>query len=306
MLTTSQISSRQAAPSLSLSVRRRGYLARLCLQYLTLRCCLRRCRAVSARQSKGELGELTDPALDLDGAADVVADREAKPGTLVGRLGREMSPTPSSFALDAPDLPSRGAKPMENCGCRRVIAYSARGSFRSTDVNLTIPIGSFQSKFGPDTFVVIEKWESPEAPRAHVTSPHMAAYAAKTRDMIASRVIRVLQPGEGRRDWRPNAPGSAGGRSRYCHDLSYATGYLIVCPSGWSLGNRNRLCPQRCTADHLLRASIVLLAIERTGPRLRRRYRMSPCFDDRTGDIISVLPLCTSLEKQAGRGDRRL
>jgi quinol monooxygenase YgiN len=56
-------------------------------------------------------------------------------------------------------------------------------------------IGGFQSKFGPDTFVVIEKWESPEALRAHASSPHMAAYAAKTRDLIASRTVHVLQPG---------------------------------------------------------------------------------------------------------------
>ena len=55
--------------------------------------------------------------------------------------------------------------------------------------------GGIQTKFGPDTFVVIEKWESPDALRAHATSPHMAAYAAKTREMIASRVIHVLQPG---------------------------------------------------------------------------------------------------------------
>ncbi len=54
--------------------------------------------------------------------------------------------------------------------------------------------GSFQTKFGPDTFVVIEKWESLDALKAHGASPHMAAYAAKTRDMIASRVIHVLQP----------------------------------------------------------------------------------------------------------------
>ncbi len=52
-----------------------------------------------------------------------------------------------------------------------------------------------QAKFGPDTFVVIEKWESLDALKAHAASPHMAAYAAKTRDMIASRVIHVLQPG---------------------------------------------------------------------------------------------------------------
>lgn len=55
--------------------------------------------------------------------------------------------------------------------------------------------GSMQAKFGPDTFVVIEKWESLDALRAHAASPHMAAYAAKTREMIASRVIQVLQPG---------------------------------------------------------------------------------------------------------------
>ena len=56
-------------------------------------------------------------------------------------------------------------------------------------------IGSFQTKFGPDTFVVIEKWESPEALRAHAASPHMSAYAAKTRDLITSRTVHVLQPG---------------------------------------------------------------------------------------------------------------
>jgi quinol monooxygenase YgiN len=55
--------------------------------------------------------------------------------------------------------------------------------------------GAMQAKFGPDTFVVIEKWESLDALKAHAASPHMAAYAAKTRDMIAGRVIHVLQPG---------------------------------------------------------------------------------------------------------------
>ena len=49
-------------------------------------------------------------------------------------------------------------------------------------------------KFGSDTFVVIEKWESTDALKAHGAAPHMAAYAAKTRDSIASRVIHVLSP----------------------------------------------------------------------------------------------------------------
>ena len=52
----------------------------------------------------------------------------------------------------------------------------------------------FQTKWGPDAFLVIEKWESVEALKAHAAAPHMAAYAAKTRDMIATRVIHVLTP----------------------------------------------------------------------------------------------------------------
>ena len=55
-------------------------------------------------------------------------------------------------------------------------------------------VGSFQAALGPDTFVVVEKWESKEALKAHAAAPHMAAYAAKTRDMIATRVIHVLSP----------------------------------------------------------------------------------------------------------------
>jgi quinol monooxygenase YgiN len=55
-------------------------------------------------------------------------------------------------------------------------------------------VGGIQTKLGPDTFVVIEKWESAEALKAHAASPHMAAYGAKTREMLASRVVHVLSP----------------------------------------------------------------------------------------------------------------
>jgi quinol monooxygenase YgiN len=55
-------------------------------------------------------------------------------------------------------------------------------------------VGPFQTKFGPDTFVVVEKWESLDALRAHAAAPHMQAYGARTKDMLASRVIHVLTP----------------------------------------------------------------------------------------------------------------
>jgi len=54
--------------------------------------------------------------------------------------------------------------------------------------------GGFQTPLGPDSLVVIEKWESADALKAHAASPHMRAYAAKTKDLLASRVIHVLSP----------------------------------------------------------------------------------------------------------------
>ena len=52
----------------------------------------------------------------------------------------------------------------------------------------------FQTKAGPDTVLVIEKWESMDALAAHAAAPHMAAYAAKVRDMMASRADHILSP----------------------------------------------------------------------------------------------------------------
>lgn len=53
---------------------------------------------------------------------------------------------------------------------------------------------AMQTPYGADTFVVIEKWDSIDALKAHATAPHMVAYGAKTREMVASRVIHVLAP----------------------------------------------------------------------------------------------------------------
>jgi quinol monooxygenase YgiN len=56
------------------------------------------------------------------------------------------------------------------------------------------PAPAMQTKYGADTFVVVEKWESVDALKAHAAAPHMAAYAGKVKDMIASRVIHILAP----------------------------------------------------------------------------------------------------------------
>jgi len=68
-------------------------------------------------------------------------------------------------------------------GC---IAYEA-----VVDVTATAP--GF-AQFGPDSFVVVEKWASMEALQAHAVAPHMKAYASKVKDLTAGRAIHVLEP----------------------------------------------------------------------------------------------------------------
>ena len=52
----------------------------------------------------------------------------------------------------------------------------------------------FQVLYGPDAFVVIEKWENMDALKAHGAAPHMAAYGARTKELVASRAIHILSP----------------------------------------------------------------------------------------------------------------
>ena len=69
---------------------------------------------------------------------------------------------------------------------RGCIEYGA-----ALDAENALPV---QKKWGADTFLVIEKWESMDALRAHAAAPHMAAYGAKTKELIASRAIHILAP----------------------------------------------------------------------------------------------------------------
>jgi quinol monooxygenase YgiN len=61
----------------------------------------------------------------------------------------------------------------------------------AVDAEPALPI---QTTYGPDTFVVVEKWESMDALKAHAAAPHMKEYGAKTKDLLASRVIHILSP----------------------------------------------------------------------------------------------------------------
>ncbi len=69
---------------------------------------------------------------------------------------------------------------------RGCIEYGA-----AVDADPALPV---QTKYGPDTCLVVEKWETMDALKAHAAAPHMAAYGAKTKELLASRVIHILSP----------------------------------------------------------------------------------------------------------------
>ena len=54
--------------------------------------------------------------------------------------------------------------------------------------------GPAQTPMGPDSFVVVEKWASLAHLGAHAATPHMKAYGAQVKDMIADRRIHILSP----------------------------------------------------------------------------------------------------------------
>jgi quinol monooxygenase YgiN len=52
--------------------------------------------------------------------------------------------------------------------------------------------GRAATPMGPDAFVVIEKWESADALKAHAVAPHKATFGAKIEAITESRAIHIL------------------------------------------------------------------------------------------------------------------
>ena len=45
-----------------------------------------------------------------------------------------------------------------------------------------------------DTVVIVEKWESLDALRAHMAAPHMQTYRATVKDLVSRVHLQILQP----------------------------------------------------------------------------------------------------------------
>jgi len=61
----------------------------------------------------------------------------------------------------------------------------------AVDAETDIPI---QFRLGADKVVVIEKWETVAALKAHGVAPHMQTYRAKVKDFVKGMELRVLSP----------------------------------------------------------------------------------------------------------------
>lgn len=53
---------------------------------------------------------------------------------------------------------------------------------------------AIQAKAGPDRVVIIEKWESVPALKAHGVAPHMQVYRAQVKDFVRGMELRILSP----------------------------------------------------------------------------------------------------------------
>ena len=61
--------------------------------------------------------------------------------------------------------------------------------FPAIDIDSGLPV----QKLDKNVVTIIEKWQSVEALRAHLKTPHMLAYREKVKDMVEDLSIKVLQ-----------------------------------------------------------------------------------------------------------------
>jgi quinol monooxygenase YgiN len=56
-----------------------------------------------------------------------------------------------------------------------------------------VDVAGADPAFGPDTYVVVEKWRDMPALKAHAAAPHMKAFGAQAGDLIAARAVHVME-----------------------------------------------------------------------------------------------------------------
>jgi quinol monooxygenase YgiN len=71
-----------------------------------------------------------------------------------------------------------------------VLAETGAIEYRPT---LDLDTGLPRQVLDAETMVLIEKWESLDALRNHLATPHMLAYREKVKDLVTGTSLRILQ-----------------------------------------------------------------------------------------------------------------
>ena len=73
------------------------------------------------------------------------------------------------------------------------LVHAEKGCIEYQPVTDAANAGDIQTPAGPDTFIVVEKWESMADLHAHSAAAHMAEYAKKVGSVIKDRRVHVLE-----------------------------------------------------------------------------------------------------------------
>lgn len=75
----------------------------------------------------------------------------------------------------------------------RTIIPTVRAEDGCLEYGPVVDVAGADPAFGPDTFVVVEKWTTRSALKAHAGAPHMAEYGTKSAHLVADRAVHVLE-----------------------------------------------------------------------------------------------------------------
>ncbi|MDH6167198.1 quinol monooxygenase YgiN [Variovorax boronicumulans] len=90
--------------------------------------------------------------------------------------------------------PGQRAKLLEAFAANREAVLAEEGCIEYGATVDAQGVPTSKASFGPDTFVVIEKWETLAHLQAHGVAPHMKAHGEKTRELVEAKLIHVLEP----------------------------------------------------------------------------------------------------------------
>ena len=89
--------------------------------------------------------------------------------------------------------PGKRAEVLEAFANIVPLVHAESGCIEYQSVIDAVNAGTNQTPLGPDTFVVVEKWESMDHLKAHSASAHMVEYGKSVGELMADRKIHVLE-----------------------------------------------------------------------------------------------------------------